>query len=544
MIQPDRPLFTYQTRLSTDAGRDALLDAYAALYGKAERSLFAALRAGSTVNDLKRAFLPRFGLTARQFNAIRVGLDGKIASIKERRPEMISEMEARIKKAGKVIAKLEKRVQESNKLHQKKRRLAALQARCKALKADRQADAVRICFGSHKLFRAQFDLDANGYAEHAEWKRDWEASRSSQFFVLGSRDELSGNQTCQALISEDGSLTLRLRLPDAMTYQGKIIDIPDVRFAYGHDSIMAALSRSRRIPSTTKSGKPVVKRTGSAISYRFVRDEKGWRVFASVEAQEIKATTSRLVGAVGVDINVDHLAISETDRFGNLTKAWRLDLPIYGKTADQAKALIGDACVALATKAKSVGKPVVIEDLNFQRKKAEMEAIDPRQARALSSFACNKVVSGLKATCFRAGVEVIEVNPAYTSVIGAVNHAQAKGISVHMGAAYAIARRGLGFSERPTVRQAIVPTRNGGHVTFDLPARNRSKHVWSFWSDAGKRLKAAHAAHYRSGEAKAKPAPLTPATRSVCSLRSLPAKSRYANRDQHCSDHVLDDVPW
>jgi len=104
----------------------------------------------------------------------------------------------------------------------------------------------------------------------------------------------------------------------------------------------------------------------------------------------------------------------------------------------------------------------------------------------------------LKAAAFRVGVTVIEVNPAYTSVIGAVNYAQQKGISVLMGAAFAIARRGLGLSERPTVREANAPLRSGGHVTFALPVRNRAKHVWSFWSNVRTRLKAAHVAHYRS----------------------------------------------
>jgi len=45
------------------------------------------------------------------------------------------------------------------------------------------------------------------------------------------------------------------------------------------------------------------------------------------------------------------------------------------------------------------------------------------------------------------------------------DHAQRLGISVHQGAAIAIARRGLGLSESPTVREATVPTRNGGHVS-------------------------------------------------------------------------------
>jgi IS605 OrfB family transposase len=226
-----------------------------------------------------------------------------------------------------------------------------------------------------------------------------------------------------------------------------------------------------------------------------VRDAKGWRVFASVEAAPVKQVTRRELGAIGVDVNADHLAVAETDRFGNLIDARRIDPITYGKTRDQAKAVIGDAAVAVAAQTQAAGKPMVIEALDFQKKKAELETTDPRQAWLISSFAYHKVVSSLKGPAFRHGVEVIEVNPAYTSVIGAVNFAQRKGISVHQGAALAIARRGLGLSERPTVRVAVVSTRNGGHVTVALPARNRAEHVWSFWSQVRTSLEAARVAH-------------------------------------------------
>ncbi len=542
----DRPVFSYQTRLKLDAAQTRLLDAYAELHGRAERSLFAALRAGQSINDLKRAFLPRFGLTARQFNAIRVGLEGKIASIKERRPELIAEAKSRIKKAESVIAKLSDRASGSNKLHQKKRRLATLKARCAAMEADQAAGAVRLCFGSKRLFRAQFDLAANGYASHSEWKADWQRTRASQFFVLGSGDETAGNQTCQARIEDDGSFSLRLRLPDALRSPcgARTLDLAGVRFAYGHEQIVAALASSQRIHAQTRDGKATVKRIGTALSYRFVRDAKGWRVFVSVEAQPVATASRRELGAIGVDVNADHLAVSETDRFGNLIGARRINLVVYGKTPDQIKALIGEASVEIAVQASRAGKPVVIETLDFQKKKAELEATDPKKARLISSFACNKVASSIKAACFRAGVEVIEVNPAYTSVIGAVNHAQRHGISTHQGAALAIARRGLGFAERPPKRPAIVPVRNGGHVTFALPARNRAKHVWSFWASVRRTLKAAHAAHVRSGEANAPPAPLLSAARAVCSHRAFGARFPDANRSQHCSESVLDDVPW
>ncbi|WP_415838191.1 IS200/IS605 family accessory protein TnpB-related protein, partial [Polaromonas hydrogenivorans] len=174
---------------------------------------------------------------------------------------------------------------------------------------------------------------------------------------------------------------------------------------------MAALSTSQRITAQTKAGVAMVKRTGTALSYRFVRDAKGWRVFVSVQAQPVKIITNYLMGAMGVDVNADHLAVAETDRFGNLIAAQRIDLHTCGKSADQAKALIGDAAVSMVEQARQAGKPVVIEKLNFQKKKAEMETVNRQQARMLSSFACNKVASSIKSAAFRAGVEVIEVNP-------------------------------------------------------------------------------------------------------------------------------------
>jgi hypothetical protein len=280
----ERPIFTYQTRPALDPAQFSALDAYAELYGRAERSLFSAMQAGGVLNHLKREFLPLFGISARQFNAMRVGLDGKIASIKERRPELIAEAESRIKKAAKVIKNLEAKASGSNKLHQKKRRLVMMQSRVAAMEVDHAFGAVRLCFGGKKLFRAQFDLAANGYASHDAWKLKWKLARSSQFFVLGSQDETAGNQSCQASLADDGSLNLQIRLPDALAAHGKHVILSDVHFAYGHEALVAALASSRRIHCQTKAGTQTVKRVGTALSYRFVRDECGWRIFVSVEA--------------------------------------------------------------------------------------------------------------------------------------------------------------------------------------------------------------------------------------------------------------------
>lgn len=133
------PMLAYQTRVRGSIGHLAALDAYAALYGKAERSLFAAIQSNRiTDNELKSTFMRRFGLVGRQYNSVRAGLDGKVTSITERRPELIAESQQRIKRAEKVFARLTARGASASALHQKKRRLATLRARLASLKADHQ----------------------------------------------------------------------------------------------------------------------------------------------------------------------------------------------------------------------------------------------------------------------------------------------------------------------------------------------------------------------------------------------------------------------
>jgi hypothetical protein len=73
---------------------------------------------------------------------------------------------------------------------------------------------------------------------------------------------------------------------------------------------------------------------------------------------------------MGMDLNADHLASAETDRFRNLIDLGRFDCAVYGKTDEQATLIIGDAAARIAGRAKLAGKPVVIEKLDFQKKKA------------------------------------------------------------------------------------------------------------------------------------------------------------------------------
>ena len=57
----------------------------------------------------------------------------------------------------------------SHQVHHKRRRLESLRHRPQKVESDIEAGRLRLCFGSKKLWRAQHNLEANGYPDHEEW---------------------------------------------------------------------------------------------------------------------------------------------------------------------------------------------------------------------------------------------------------------------------------------------------------------------------------------------------------------------------------------
>ena len=506
---------TYQTRISGYGGvnrsvGDAALEAYAALYGRVQRKLFADVAAGSSATSLKSAYLKRHGIPARMFNAIRVSLEGKVASVREQQKLRLDDLQRRMARAERQIADAAEDGWQ-DQVHQKKRRLADLRHRLSALEADIAAGRVRLCFGSKRLWRKQRNLEANGYASHQEWLRDWRDARSDEFFVLGSRDETAGCRMCLATVADDGTLTLRLRMPDCLAGQpGKYLVIEGVWFAYGHEQVLEALQSNAEYSAYRRQHGEKAARTtslGQAVSYRFKRDEKGWRVFATTGMMDVPVVTDQRLGAIGVDLNADHLAVAETDASGNCVNAWRVPLVTYGKSQRKAEALIGDAVASVVQYAREVGKPVVIEKLDFRRKKAVLEGESRRYSRMLSSFSYGKVKAYFLSRGYREGVEVHQVNPAFSSVIGRVKFMERYGLSVHQAAALVLARRLLGCSERiPRLR--VCPVGSGVRVAFTVPARKRVKHVWTYWGAVAGQLRPALAAQHRLGTRRRRPNPV------------------------------------
>lgn len=468
----EEKMFTYQARLHVDHQIEALLDSYGKLFGIVERALFRDLQKSISLNTLKSSYILKYQITARHFNACRISLQGKIASIQERRKIQIQELSEKIASLEKKLPKIKK----AEVVHQKKRSLHKMHQKKAHLMQETQEGKVSLCFGSKKLFRAQFDLEKNDYNSHEEWKEEWEKARSSEFLNLGSKDEAAGNQSCVITAQDHFHFSLRLRLPDALSLQfgSKYLLINHVFFAYGNQEIQKALLANR------------------AMTYRFKKDAKGWIVFVSFKQASTPIVTNKVLGAVGIDLNEDHVALVEIDRHGNPIGKERLPLCTYGKSKDEAKSIIYEVCKKIVLFAKEKKKPIIAEELDFQKKRTLLKELPKRFARKLSSFAYSHFLESLSRKAFKEGVELFAVNPAFTSVIGRVKFAARYGLSTHLAAALCIARRFYHFSESPPKRTLKWVHKNL-QVTSPVPVRKHGEHVWKVWARVKKKIAAVHA---------------------------------------------------
>ena len=242
---------TYQTRIAVYEGRDrvegdAALSAYGELYVKVQRKLFADVAAERSPDSLKSAYLQRYRIPARMFNAVRVSLEGKVSAVRVAQRLRVDGLERRIAQVERQVGKAEEQGR-WQQAHQKWRWLDNLKSRLAGLEGDIAAGRVRLCFGSKRLWRKQHHLEVNGYASHTEWQRYRRDARSNEFLVLGSRDETTSCQLCVATVADDGTLTLRLRMPDCLAERhGKYLIIPHLRFAYGHEQVLIDANRNRQ----------------------------------------------------------------------------------------------------------------------------------------------------------------------------------------------------------------------------------------------------------------------------------------------------------
>ena len=454
---------SYEIVLNPDSTQLESLDAFACKWNQEQRRFYKAQQANPNLdlNQYKRDFIAKTKLTGRHFNSLRDDLKAKKDSVFELIKSRLEDLKDRLPKLNKTIKSLSHRSNRLNAkdkqcLFNKIRKLKQTEHTIQELEnALKQKDA-QICFGSRRLFQAQFNHQAlnknnpNQFENFQNWLETWQLSRSSTFCMIGSKDESFGNSNCQLKLdasdAESGILqintgTEKLKVP--------------VTLKYGSEFIQAGLKNTQ------------------ALTYRFNRDSKTnhWRVRVSLDVAQVKPAikTFEHIGVVSVDINSDHLAVVNLDRFGNVLQRITIDLNLYGKSTEQAKAITGDAIKELIQYAEAQCKPIVIEDLNFEQKRRNLKSSDSaRYKRMLSSFSYNRIINLIRARAMDKGIRLTQVNPAYTSQIGRLKYMHRLALSSHHAAAMVIGRLGMKFQEKLfKVAQA--------HTTHAVPARNQYK---------------------------------------------------------------------
>lgn len=185
-----------------------------------------------------------------------------------------------------------------------------------------------------------------------------------------------------------------------------------------------------------------------AVAYELRDYGKYFIIKAIIQAEEKNALFDASNGVVGLDLNVDHFAMVETNGEGNIINRKIIRYQLKGKISNQRLHI-------LRNKAKEVvmfckGKPLVIEKLNFDKKKSKMMYQNKRYNQALSEFAYKRIRQMIESRCYKDDVVCMDVEPAYTSQIGRLKYMKPKGLSIHESAAYVIARRGMGYKEKVT----------------------------------------------------------------------------------------------
>jgi IS605 OrfB family transposase len=384
----------------------------------------------------------KYQINKRQANGIIVLAVGKVDSAKECRRNHIKQLEAKLKSAKEWVKKAKKKLKLGEKFYAK-------------------SDWI------HSKGGCNFPLSSSVEWRSTNWQGEWFKIHNkqryistliarikhlktavirvkvprSEVFIVGSKDESYGNQSCQW----DGK-TLTMRVPYCLEESfGKTVSLTIGGF-------------DRNINRLPEHG---------AKTWHFYRQDGRW----VVAVQFTPATVTKIsrpiqFGCIGIDMNPSSVGWAYIDFQGNLKESGTIPLQTGLPTGKQ-DANIVDACLQLAILAATFACPIVCESLDFAAKKTQLRERGRKYARMLSGWAYSRFYQLLESILSNRGISLLTCNPAYTSLIGLVKYSRMYGLSSDIAAAMAIARRGMNLSER-------LPRSVSAYLQV-----NCRKHVWS-----------------------------------------------------------------
>jgi IS605 OrfB family transposase len=162
---------------------------------------------------------------------------------------------------------------------------------------------------------------------------------------------------------------------------------------------------------------------------------------------EVKYTKKNGVVAIDTNASPIHLAIAEVSKTGELLSYQTISLHhllgLSQNSKDHQEWILAHRIVDLAIQK---GKAIAVENLKKLKKGMRGDG-KATLRKILHNWNAKKFLQKLKRVAMLKGVEVVEVHPAYTSVIGMLKYAPQLNIDKDIAGAYVIGRRALGFKE-------------------------------------------------------------------------------------------------
>jgi IS605 OrfB family transposase len=290
-----------------------------------------------------------------------------------------------------------------------------------------------VVFGSKRLFEKLCKNHLTGKLRE-RLKKQWKEQRQGTLISIGSKAD-RGNRLTR-FENVNGQLYLRITIQNREFIYAKVLREP----SNSKDkwlSFMAMFLESWQ--------------TQSYLAYTVGLKLRGGEVYGSVsfELPTPKVRYTKENGVIAIDTNAPpiHLAIAKVSKTGELVSYQTISLHnllgLSQNSKDHQEWILAHKIVDLAVQKN---KAVAIENLKKLKKGMRGDGKATLRKR-LHQWNAKKFMQKLKRVAMLKGVEVVEVNPAYTSIIGMLKYAPQLSIDKDIASAYVIGRRALGFRE-------------------------------------------------------------------------------------------------
>ena len=392
-------------------------------------------------NSLLKKFMADYKISRRTANSILKDVQGRIKALAELKKYEVSLKEQKIKSLKEEIEKLDSRISEFQEKMKikikvshlkywnlkksrafKKMKLNKFQIRLEQLKWQMEAGNYKLCFGTKNLLKSN--------------KTEFLLQRDSQMSYIGSQDETGRNQMFQLNYNNrNNQFEIKIRKDFGLDMEEKYV-FGKCYFNNHKNKLIEALENKNSTP----------------LTYSIIRKSGRYYLHCTFEYKiEDKSSflTRKNYGTVGVDFNKGFLTVSETDRNGNLIKTEILKYR-FGQ-GNKTQSDLENCISKILKRALETGKDVCFEDLNFKDKKSKTTKGKNDKGRKynnmLHSLAYSLYDKLMTNMAFRNKIGTIKVNPAWTSWIAKNKFCERMKLNIHVGAAFVIARRGLGIKD-------------------------------------------------------------------------------------------------